>query len=435
MLKKTFSIVNLGCPKNTVDSEIIKGNLIRHSFQFREEASEADTVIINTCGFLDKSREESIDTILEVAELKKSGRLKKLLVAGCLSERYPDELRAELPEVDQFFGANTMKNVVEYMTGKHFLAYDPTLWRSLLTPPHYAYFKIAEGCDNVCSFCAIPGMRGRQVSKTVDALLREASMLAEKGVRELMLIAQDLSTYGYDLNPKVSLTQLLRELDQVEGINWIRLHYLHPSHIGPELIPFLASGPKRILPYIDMPLQHSSSRLLKMMKRGLDGPGISRLLSRMRQEIPGLSLRTAMIVGFPGETEEEFRELADFVKEQRFERLGVFTYSEEEGTSAAELTDDVPPELKEARQAELMEIQQAINLQHNESLIGTVQTVLIDSYNEAENISYGRTYRDSPEIDNQVLVRSELPVGEFSRVRITGAMEYDLLADPADSAD
>lgn len=428
MKKGKIHIVTLGCPKNLVDSEIIKGGLLENNFAWTDNPEDADKIIINTCGFLDVAREESVDTILEMAELKRSGSLKELIVAGCMSQRYPDELKTELPEVDKFFGANAMKQILEYLSGKRFLAYDPVVWRQIMTPRHYAYLKIAEGCDNVCSFCAIPAMRGKQVSRTIDDILRETNLLQQRGVKELLVIAQDTTTYGWDLNPRFSLTDLLKELDRVDGIEWIRLHYTHPSHFGPTLLPFLKDANK-VIPYLDMPVQHINSRMLKLMKRGLDGDGIRKLLSHVRTEIPDIILRTTLIVGFPGETRDEFEELLDFVKETRFDRLGVFTYSEEEGTSAADLKNDVPQEEKERRLAEIMGAQQVISLENNEALIGAEQIVLMDVYDQENDESIGRTFRDSPEIDNQIIVRGKLKTGEFHRIRITDAFEYDLIGE------
>jgi ribosomal protein S12 methylthiotransferase len=428
LTKERIHIITLGCPKNLVDSEIVIGGLAENHIEVVDDPQMATKIIINTCGFIDSAREESIDTILEAAELKHEGILRELIVMGCMSQRYSAEMQGELPEVDHFFGANKMKEVLQYLTGKNYLAYDPALWRKILTPRHYAFLKIAEGCDNVCSFCSIPMMRGKQVSRSIESLMKETALLASRGVKELIVIAQDSTSYGWDLEPKSSLTELLTELETVDGIEWIRLHYAHPSHVGPELIPFLANSQK-VLPYLDIPIQHINSQLLKKMKRGLDGVGIKKVLERMRQEIPNIAIRTSLIVGYPGEAKTMFQELLDFVKAFRFDRLGVFTYSEEEGTAAAKESDSISQKEKEKRMAAIMNAQQQISLENNQALIGTSQKVLIDSYDAENNESSGRTYRDSPDIDNTVIIPGKLKPGQFYDVEITDALEYDLFGE------
>jgi len=350
-------------------------------------------------------------------------------VMGCFSERYDNELRKELPEVDEFFGTSDHAEILAYLTGKPHDKLNPDYFRSLLTPNHYAYLKIAEGCDNGCSFCSIPLMRGLQKSQPLEWNVRQATELARRGVKELLVIAQDSTSYGWDLQPRSSLHELMDHLDQVPGLEWIRLHYAHPAHLHREMIKRFGELEK-LVPYIDIPVQHASDRILKSMRRGLNSDGIRRRLDRLREVNPDIVLRTSIIVGYPGETEEDFNLLYKFIEEMEFDRLGVFTYSEEEGTHAAiDMKDDIPTQVKYDRMDAIMMLQQDISLMKNEKLIGRREKIIIDRHTEDGN-SLGRTYRDSPEVDNIVLVQGEHPVGEFLDVRFTGASEYELTAEP-----
>ena len=337
------------------------GGLHRSDVKVTDNPENADTIIINTCGFLDIAREESVDTILQAAELKKTGRPSELVVMGCLSERYPEELRSEVPDIDQIFGSNDHRQIISFLTGKDFSKDDPLFFRSLMTPNHYAYIKIAEGCDNGCSFCSIPIMRGLQKSRTIPAIMDEAIRLAENGTKELLVIAQDSTSYGWDLDQKVYLSDLLKNLNRVDGIEWIRVHYAHPAHLSQRIIDSIADSDK-VCNYLDMPVQHASDIILKSMKRGLNQQGIRDRINRLRDASPGIAIRTTLIVGYPGETEEDFTELFNFVKDIRFDRLGVFTYSEEEGTSAAHLDDNIPQEVKNDRKNQIIELQHDISL-------------------------------------------------------------------------
>ncbi len=341
-LIKNIYLLSLGCAKNLVDSEILIGGLKKSNFLITEIPEEADTIIINTCGFLDQAREESIDSIVEAVELKKNGKLQQLIVMGCLSERYPGQLKKELPEVDKFFGVNDHRQIVSFLTGKPFLKDDPLYFRSLLTPSHYAYLKIAEGCDNGCSFCSIPLMRGKQISRPVDAITTEAERLVNNGIKELLVIAQDTTSYGWDLPEKTHLGNLLLELDKIgDPLKWIRLHYAHPAHLSQFIIESLA-GMNKLCKYLDIPIQHASDQILSSMRRGLGSDGIRNRIIKLRDAMPDIRLRTTVIVGYPGETEDDFNKLYDFIEEIQFDRLGVFTYSEEEGTIAENLNDNVP---------------------------------------------------------------------------------------------
>ncbi len=425
---KKVHIISLGCVKNTVDSEIIAGGLEAAGIDLVDEPEDASTIIINTCGFIGDAKEESVEVILDAAQLKTQGQLKELLVAGCLSARYKKELTKEMPEVDKFFVTEDFKKIFDYIASKPHLADDPDHRRKLLTPRHYAYLKISEGCDNVCSFCAIPLMRGKQRSRDIDTLVKEANSLVARGVKEMMVIAQDSTTYGWDLKPKRYLHELLTELDQVEGLDWIRLHYAHPSHFSRKLIPVFKNA-RRILPYLDIPVQHASSEMLTAMKRGLDADGLRRLLLELRTEIPNLKLRTSVIVGFPGETEEDFDTLLNFLEEIQFDRLGVFTYSEEEDTSGADLEDDVPPEVKVARMDAVMDLQHSISFNKNQALIGEELDIIIDAPDpENENQMLGRTIWDAPEIDQVVFVEGAYDTGTIVRLKIEDAGAYELYA-------
>lgn len=421
---KKFNIISLGCSKNLVDSEEVKGLLLSGGFEYVEEAEKSDVLIINTCGFILPAKEESINTILQAVKLKENGQIKSLVVMGCLSQRYMDELKHELPEVDVFFGVDEISDVAKYLLHKDAVPAP----RSLMTPGHYAFLKIAEGCNNNCAYCAIPLIRGKQVSLTPDVILKDAENMAKQGVKELIVIAQDTTTYGWDLGKDIRLPGLLKELDAMDAFPWIRLHYAHPAHFDPALIDVINNS-KSILPYIDIPIQHINAEQIRAMKRGKDGDHIRQLIAKLRAEISHLALRTTVMVGFPGETDEAFNELLDFVKETRFDRLGGFTYSQEEGTPAMPLGDPIPESIKQRRLEAIMTAQQEISLEKNREMLGTTQQVLIDAYDKSTGDSYGRTFRDSPDIDNRVIIPRELKKGEFYEVEITDAVDYDLLGD------
>ena len=422
--KKTLNLISLGCAKNLVDSEILLGGLQQTDVSITANPEEADTIVVNTCGFLDIAREESVETILQAAEMKKTGSLKELVVMGCLSERYPEELKKEIPEVDRIFGSNDHRQIVSFLTGQEYAKDDPLFFRSLMTPNHYAYLKIAEGCDNRCSFCSIPLMRGLQKSRTIPAIMEEAERLAVNGTRELLVIAQDTTSYGWDLEKKVYLSDLLRELNTIKDMDWIRIHYAHPAHLSQRTIDALAEC-DRVCNYLDMPIQHAADELLNSMRRGLGQDGIRDRIYRLREAIPEIALRTTLIVGYPGETEDHFNTLRDFVEEIRFDRLGIFTYSEEDGTLAADLDDSVPRQVKDDRKNQLLEIQHDISLDKNESFIGKTLKVLVDE--SGEDVSVGRTEYDSPEIDNIVHIKGKAVKGTFIDVMIESANEYELL--------
>ncbi len=423
---KKLNFVSLGCAKALVDSELLLGGLKNENFIITKEPKEADTILINTCGFLDIARQESIDTILQACELKKTGSLKQLIVMGCLSERYPDQLSKEIPEVDQFFGSNDHKQIITFITGKDYTKQDPLYFRSLMTPNHYAYIKIAEGCDNGCSFCSIPIMRGLQKSRPIDSILWEAEKLVESGVKELLIIAQDSTSYGWDLNPKVYLNELIPSLDSL-GFQWIRLHYAHPAHLSKKIIDALAES-KNFCNYLDMPIQHGSDRILKSMRRGLGQDGIRNKINDLREMIPNIRIRTTLIVGYPNETENDFKELYDFIDEMQFDRLGVFTYSEEEGTLAEKLDDNVPNELKNERKSIIMDLQANISAEKNEKMIGKTYKVLVDEC--GDTVSVARTEYDSPEIDNIVHIKSPIQKGKFVNIKVDSSNEFELIGTP-----
>ncbi len=421
------NIITLGCSKNLYDSETLAGQLEK---QGREASHEGhgNIVVVNTCGFIGDAKEQSVNAILEQVERKRRGEIDRLYVSGCLSQRYMDELRVELPEVDGFYGVNDMKAILAVLGAdyKKELAGE----RLLSTPQHYAYLKISEGCDRACSYCAIPLIRGKHISRPVEELIEEARILASKGVKELILIAQDLTYYGMDLYGRRRLSDLVRGIAEVDGIEWIRLHYAYPNGFPEDVLEVMASEPK-VCKYLDIPLQHISDRILKSMKRGSTKEQINALLDKIREKVPGVALRTTLIVGYPGETPEEFEELKAWVREQRFDRMGCFAYSEEEGTSAAQLEDDVPDEEKQRRVEELMEVQREISLQKNEEKVGKTLRVLIDT--EQPDVYIGRTEYDSPEVDNDVFIDREkyrVPTGGFVKVEVTSAGVYDLFGIP-----
>ncbi|MCF7805605.1 MAG: 30S ribosomal protein S12 methylthiotransferase RimO [Candidatus Marinimicrobia bacterium] len=429
MSQKKIHLISLGCAKALVDSEVLLGGLGELDIQSIDKPEAADAIVVNTCGFLEEARQESVDTILEAAELKKSDPSKQLLVMGCLPSRFAtEELEEALPEVDKFFEQGKMAEVVQYLSGKPYMEFDPTYWRSLLTPNHYAYLKITEGCDNGCSFCSIPIMRGKQQSRTIPSLMKEAERLVSNGVKEIMIIGQDTTSYGWDLDEKVYLHDLMRELSTIEDLEWIRLHYAHPAHFSRKNIPVMADA-ENICAYLDMPVQHGSSRLLKHMRRGLDREGILKRIRMVREAIPNLALRTSLIVGYPTETEEDFRELYEFVQEVEFDRLGVFTYSHEPGTIAHDFEDDVPEQVKYDRKDEIMLMQQDIMLKKNHRHVDTTMKVLIDEYDRVQNEFVGRTEYDSPDVDGIVRIPAQsgdADIGEFYNVSITDANEYEL---------
>lgn len=426
---KKLNLITLGCAKNAVDSERILAQLAAAGWEVVHDSDEpdADVVVVNTCGFIGDAKEESINMILECAAARERGDIEKLYVIGCLSERYRDELREEIPEADEFFGVRDISEVVREITG----SWNDKLntERVLSTPKHYAYLKISEGCNWKCGYCAIPLIRGGHVSVPIEELMEEARKLAAKGVKELIVIAQDTTYYGIDLYGKRSLAELLRQLCTVDGIEWIRLHYAYPAAFPQDVIEVMASEPK-ICKYLDIPFQHISDSQLLSMRRGIDKKGTYELIERLRAAIPDIAIRTTLLVGYPGETDEDFAELLDFVRKVRFERLGVFPYSEEEGTYSAErLKDDVPEEVKEARIDTIMGIQGNISLENNVSRVGRTERVVIDS-KEGEYF-IGRSQYDSPEVDQEILIKTgkRLKPGDFADVRITAAEQYDLYAE------
>lgn len=426
-MEKVVNLISLGCAKNLVDSEILLGGINKSELTITKNPEEADTIIVNTCGFLDIAREESVDTILQAAELKKTGKLSELVVMGCLSERYPEEVAAEIPEIDRIFGSNDHRQIISFLTGKDFAKDDPMFFRSLMTPNHYAYIKIAEGCDNACSFCSIPIMRGLQKSRSIPAIMDEATRLASNGTKELLVIAQDSTSYGWDLEKKVYLSDLLKELNTIDEIDWIRVHYAHPAHLSQRIIDAIADCDK-VCNYLDMPVQHASDDILKSMKRGLNQEGIRNRISRLRSAVPHIAIRTTLIVGYPGETEAHFNELYNFVDEMKFDRLGAFTYSEEEGTTAESLEDNVSRETKNERKNKIVELQHGISLEKNEAFIGKTMKVLVDQCEN--NIGVGRTEFDSPEIDNIVQINGKVKKGEFVNVKIEKVNEFELIGKP-----
>ena len=425
---KKINIITLGCSKNVYDSENLMGQLAYNGYQVSHNADEGDIVIINTCGFIHDAKQESIDTILAAINDKQAGRIEKVYVTGCLSERYKNELPAEIPEVDQYFGTHDMiKLLKEFNVDyKHELIGE----RKLTTPTHYAYLKISEGCDRSCSFCAIPMIRGGHQSRSIESLVMEAEKLAAKGVKELILIAQDLTFYGLDLYGKRRLNDLLKALVKVEGIEWIRLHYAFPTGFPEEVIDTMAAEPK-ICNYMDIPLQHINNKILKSMRRGHTRQKTEDLILKLRAKIPGLAIRTTLIVGYPGETEEKFEELKQWVADTRFDRLGVFAYSHEENTYAGKLNDDVPEEIKEQRVAEIMALQSRISYEKNQEKVGKTFKCLIDR--KEGNYYVGRTEYDSPEVDNEVWIdagKYALDLGKFVNIKILSAEDFDLYGEP-----
>lgn len=442
MNDKRLAFISLGCPKNTVDSERMLGKLAQEGYAISADALGADVVVVNTCGFIESAREESLSVIREMLALKSAGQVGSVVVAGCLAERQKDLLLNEVPEVDQILGVFSREDIVASVDraiqqrNEQRSLFRPAPVRAMedtarlrVTPRHYAYLKISEGCDRLCTFCAIPKMRGKHMTKPMEEILKEAKELADDGVRELIIVAQDSTYYGMDLYGKPRLAELLRELDQLEDIQWIRLLYAYPEHVTDELLQTLREA-KKVIPYVDMPLQHINDRVLKRMQRRVNRATTETLIRRWRQAVPNLTFRTTFIVGFPGETEQEFQELCDFVQETRFDRAGVFTYSLEPDTPAAKLDGHIPAEVKKERQDILMSIQQQVAKQWSENQVGREIPVIVDGADpEAPNYFYARGYADAPEIDGLVRLKGKnLRAGDFVTAKIVAADYYDLTA-------
>ena len=444
---KKVGFISLGCPKNLVDSEVMMGHLQQNGYQITPDAADAETVVVNTCGFIDSAKKESIDAILEAARLKTEGGAKRLIVAGCLVERYRDELKSEMPEVDAFIGTNQINDiltvadpstntrnlpVVQLGNQSATYLYDDSTPRVLATPSYYAFVKIAEGCDRPCAFCFIPQMRGHFRSRRFGSIVAEAHQLAEEGVKEIILVAQDSSRYGEDLGKPDALARLLRELARVDDIEWVRVMYTYPTHISDAFLDVIAEEP-RAVKYLDMPLQHASQNVLKLMKRGGNRQSLERLIERVRKRVPGIAVRTTFITGFPGETEADFEELMSFMKNVEFDRVGVFTYSDEEGTPAFELSNKVPARVAARRRTALMKQQARISRRRNKQRVGDVVRVLFEGESkESELLWQGRMETQAPDIDGCVLINDVpdgvLPEpGDFVNVEITEAHEYDLI--------
>jgi ribosomal protein S12 methylthiotransferase len=444
---KKVGFISLGCPKNLVDSEVMMGHLKQNGYQITADAADAETVVINTCGFIDSAKKESIDTILEAAQLKTNGQARRIIVAGCLVERYRDELKAAIPEVDAFIGTNQINDILAVCDPKTntrslpvvpignqsaTYLYDESTPRVLATPSHYAFVKIAEGCDRPCAFCFIPQMRGHFRSRRFGSIVAEVHQLAEEGIKEIILVAQDSSRYGEDLGKQDALARLLRELSHVDGIEWVRVMYTYPTHISDAFLDVLAEEPKAVK-YLDMPLQHASQNVLKLMKRGGNRKSLERLIERVRQRVPGIAVRTTFISGFPGETEDDFKELMSFIKNVEFDRVGVFTYSDEEGTPAFALAEKVPQRIAARRRNALMKEQAKISRRKNKARVGEVVPVLFEGESkESELLWQGRMETQAPDIDGCVLI-NDVPdgmvpaEGELVSVEITEGHEYDLI--------
>ncbi len=425
---KKINIITLGCSKNVYDSENLMGQLAYNGYDVTHNADSGDIVIINTCGFIHDAKQESIDTILAAIKDKEAGYIEKVYVTGCLSERYKDVLPVEIPEVDQYFGTHDMISLLKTFNVdyKHELIGE----RQLTTPEHYAYLKISEGCDRSCSFCAIPLIRGKHISRSIESLVLEAEKLAAKGVKELILIAQDLTFYGLDIYGERRLNDLLKALVKVEGIEWIRLHYAFPTGFPEEVIETIAREDK-ICKYLDMPLQHINNDILQSMRRGHTRQKTEDLIKKLRQQVPNVAIRTTLIVGYPGETEAKFEELKQWVAETKFDRLGVFTYSHEENTHAGKLVDDVPDDIKQQRVEEIMSLQEQISFEKNQTKIGNIYKCLFDK--KEGNFYVGRTEYDSPEVDNEVKVdasKFHIEPGKFIDIKITDAEAFDLYGEP-----
>lgn len=425
--KETVNIITLGCSKNTVDSERLMRQINSSNINLIDDANQADTVIINTCGFIEAAKEESVNTILEAVKQKKEGKIKKVIVAGCLSERYADDLKKEIPEVDAFFGTEKYEDILNELGGK--FKKELLGERTLSGPPHTAYLKISEGCDHPCSFCAIPLMRGLHKSKPIEGLIKEAEFLAKNKTKELVLIAQDTTDYGKDIYGERCLHRLLEELSKIDGIQWIRLMYAYPSHFPKEVIKIIADTPK-ICNYIDLPLQHISDSVLRSMRRGVTSKITKELINNIRADIPGVVIRTTFIVGYPNETENDFNLLCKYIEETKFDRIGVFTFSVEENTSSFILGNPIPDKIKEERKNKLMEIQKDISFETNQKLVGKNIEVLIER--QEGEFYIGRTYRDAPEVDGEILIpinNKGINFGEFYNAKVYDCNEYDLFGN------
>lgn len=439
-MTEKIKIVTLGCDKNLVDSEIMSGLIYERGYELVENEEDATVIIVNTCGFIDAAKEESVNTILRLADLKETADLKALIVSGCLTQRYKEQLLDEMPEIDGIVGTGDFDKINDIVdealqgsrpirVGNPVFDYDRILPRKVATPRYTAYVKIAEGCDNNCTFCSIPIMRGKFRSRTMESILAEVAQLAGQGVKEISLIAQDSTNYGVDLYDGFKLPELMNKVSEIPGVEWVRLHYAYPGFFTEELMDAIASNPK-ICKYIDMPLQHSEDSILKRMRR----PGRQRdsreLVNKIRERIPGVALRTSIIVGFPGETDEDFDRLCDFIREMKFDRLGVFTYSSEEDTPATRLPDHVPDDVKEWRANTLMEIQRQVSKEVSEKRIGDILEVLVERYDGRNDVFIGRSQFDAPEIDGEVFISGQpLSIGEIAKVRITHALEFDLAGE------
>ena len=436
--------ISLGCDKNLVDTEVMLGLLASRGYEMTDDETEADIIVINTCCFIHDAKEESIQNILEMAEYKKTGQAKALIVTGCLAQRYRQEILEEIPEVDEVLGTSAYDKILDAvdaaLAGKQEVMLAdidalplPETKRLVTTGGHFAYLKIAEGCDKHCTYCIIPKIRGNFRSVPMERLVKEAKELAEQGVKELILVAQETTLYGKDLYGEKSLHVLIKELCKISGIRWIRILYCYPEEITDDLIQVMKEEPK-VCHYLDLPIQHANDEILKRMGRRTSKQELIDIIGKLRREIPDICLRTTLITGFPGETKEQHEELMDFVDEMEFDRLGVFTYSPEEDTPAAEMPDQIPEEIKEERQAELMELQQEIAFDQAEAMIGTEVLVMIEGKVADENAYVGRTYKDAPNVDGLIFVNTEeeLMSGDFARVRVTGALEYDLIGEIAD---
>lgn len=436
--------ISLGCDKNLVDSEVMLGLVDEKGYRIVDSEEEADVIVVNTCCFIHDAKEESIQTILEMAQLKEQGRLKALIVTGCLAQRYQREILEEMPEVDAVLGTASYQRIAdaieEALSGKTFVALDgidglPLVdtKRMVTTGGHFAYLKIAEGCGKHCTYCIIPKLRGEYRSVPMERLLKEAGELAKQGVRELILVAQETTLYGKDLYGEKSLPRLLRELCKISGLRWIRILYCYPEEIDDALIQVIKEEPK-ICRYLDIPIQHASDGILRRMGRRTSNRELREIIGKIRREIPDIALRTTLITGFPGETKEQHEELKEFVDEMEFERLGVFTYSPEEGTPAADMDGQIPEEVKEERRAELMELQQEIAFEQAESMVGKELLVMVEGKVADENAYVGRTYRDAPNVDGLIFINTdrELMSGDFAKVTVTGAVEYDLIGELSD---
>ena len=428
--KNKVNVVTLGCSKNLVDSEVLMAQLRANNYDVKHESGDAPVVVINTCGFIDNAKQESIDTILRYVDAKQAGKVEKVYVTGCLSQRYRPELEKEIPQVDGYFGTQDLPRLLKTLKAdyKHELVGE----RLLTTPNHYAYLKISEGCDRKCSFCAIPLMRGGHVSVSMDALVKQAKGMVKQGVKEIMLIAQDLTYYGLDIYGKRNVAELIKKLSDVEGLEWIRLHYAFPSGFPMDIIDAIKDCPN-VCNYLDMPLQHVSDNVLKLMRRGITKEKSTKLVETIREKVPGIAMRTTFLVGYPGETEDDFNQLVHWVEEMKFDRLGVFTYSHEENTHAHKSEDNVPDEVKKERASILMDAQRDISRELNSKKIGKTLKVLIDRKDGGYFI--GRTEHDSPEVDNEVHIKAEgdtyLRIGDFANIKITSAEDYDLIGVPA----